>query len=66
LSYSLNNTTWEKDRVSTKKSQEIEDFMEWPRGRKEPQKPDKPGKLKPKIRLVCLGCNQMLTIDGPS
>jgi len=28
LSYSLNNTTWEKDIVSTRKSQEIENFME--------------------------------------
>jgi hypothetical protein len=28
LSYSLNNTTWENDRVSTRKSQEIENFME--------------------------------------
>ena len=26
--------------------------MEWPRGRKEPQKPDKPGKLKTKVRLI--------------
>jgi len=28
MSFSLNNTTWEKDIVPTRKSQEIENFME--------------------------------------